>query len=154
MVRVLHCDDSAAFRALIRAELEDDADIEIVGEAPTVDAAVGVAGETRPDVVLLDLLDVERDAGGELQTVAPDVRVVVLSGHPREYGERRRGGAAAYVEKDAPITELREAVLRAAGGKDRAASPDGRTTRPRRVRAQARLRRHARAGGRCRRRRG
>src|SRR4051794_36460890 len=115
MVRVLHCDDSASFRALIRAELEDDADIEIVGEAPDVDVAVRVAGETRPDVVLLDLLDVDRDAVGELHAVAPDVRVVVLSGHPREYGEGRRGGAVAYVEKDAPITELRETVLRVAG---------------------------------------
>src|SRR3954470_8930232 len=115
MVRVLHCDDSAAFRALIRAELEDDADIEIVGEAADVDVAVRVAGETRPDIVLLDLLDVERDAVGELRTVAPEARVVVLSGHPREYGERRRGGAAAYVEKDAAIPELREAVLPARG---------------------------------------
>jgi DNA-binding NarL/FixJ family response regulator len=116
MVRVLHCDDSASFRALIRAELEDDADIEIVGEAPDVDVAVQVAGETRPDIVLLDLLDVDRDAVGELQEVAPEVRVVVLSGHPRAYGEGRRGGAAAYVEKDAPIAELRETVLRIAGG--------------------------------------
>ena len=103
MVRVLHCDDSASFRALIRAELEDDADIEIVGEAADVDVAVSVASATRPDVVLLDLLDVDRDAVGELERVAPDVRVVVLSGHPREYGEKRRGGAAAYVEKDAPL---------------------------------------------------
>jgi DNA-binding NarL/FixJ family response regulator len=102
MVRVLHCDDSAAFRALIRAELEDDAEIEIVGEAADVDVAVRVAGQTRPDIVL--------------RRVAPEVRVVVLSGHPREYGERRRGGAAAYVEKDAPIAELRETVLRVAGG--------------------------------------
>jgi DNA-binding NarL/FixJ family response regulator len=116
MVRVLHCDDSSAFRALIRAELEDDADIEIVGEAPDVDGAVRVAGETRPDIVLLDLLDVERDAVGELQRVVPDIRVVVLSGHPRAYGEGRRGGAVAYVEKDAPISELRETVLRIAGG--------------------------------------
>jgi chemotaxis response regulator CheB len=116
MVRVLHCDDSASFRALIRAELEDDADIEIVGEAPDVDVAVRVAGETRPDIVLLDLLDVDRDAVGELQEVAPEVRVVVLSGHPRAYGEGRRSGAAAYVEKDAPIAELRETVLRIAGG--------------------------------------
>jgi chemotaxis response regulator CheB len=116
MVRVLHCDDSASFRALIRAELEDDADIEIIGEAPDVDVAVRVAGETRPDIVLLDLLDVDRDAVGELQEVAPEVRVVVLSGHPRAYGEGRRGGAAAYVEKDAPIAELRETVLRIAGG--------------------------------------
>ncbi|HEV7495514.1 response regulator [Baekduia sp.] len=116
MVRVLHCDDSSAFRALIRAELEDDADIEIVGEAPDVDAALQVAGETRPDIVLLDLLDVDRDAVGELQQVVPDIRVVVLSGHPRAYGEGRRGGAVAYVEKDAPISELRETVLRIAGG--------------------------------------
>jgi DNA-binding NarL/FixJ family response regulator len=116
MVRVLHCDDSSAFRALIRAELEDDDDIEIVGEAPDVDGAVRVAGETRPDIVLLDLLDVERDVVGELQRVVPDIRVVVLSGHPRAYGEGRRGGAVAYVEKDAPISELRETVLRIAGG--------------------------------------
>jgi DNA-binding NarL/FixJ family response regulator len=116
MVRVLHCDDSSAFRALIRAELEDDDDIEIVGEAPDVDGAVRIAGETRPDIVLLDLLDVERDAVGELQRVVPDIRVVVLSGHPRAYGEGRRGGAVAYVEKDAPISELRETVLRIAGG--------------------------------------
>src|ERR1700712_2748037 len=116
MVRVLHCDDSASFRALIRAELEDDADIEIVGEAADVDVAVRVAGETRPDIVLLDLLDVDRDAVGELQRVVPDVRVVVLSGHPRAYRGGRRGGAVAYVEKDAPIAELRETVLRIAGG--------------------------------------
>jgi DNA-binding NarL/FixJ family response regulator len=116
MVRVLHCDDSASFRALIRAELEDDADIEIVGEAADVDRAVSVASATRPDIVLLDLLDVDRDAVGELKQVAPDVRVVVLSGHPREYGEKRRGGAVAYVEKDAPIDELRATVLRVAGG--------------------------------------
>jgi DNA-binding NarL/FixJ family response regulator len=116
MVRVLHVDDSAAFRALIRAELEDDADIEVVGDVPDVDRAVAMAGQTRPDVVLLDLLDVERDAVGELQAAAPEVQVVVLSGHPREYGEGRRAGAAAYVEKDAPIAELRATVLRVAGG--------------------------------------
>jgi chemotaxis response regulator CheB len=116
MVRVLHCDDSSAFRALIRAELEDDADIEVVGEADGIDRVLAVAAATRPDVVLLDLLDVDRDAVGELQGVLPGVRVVVLSGHPREYGERRRGNADAYVEKDAPIAELRETVLRLAGG--------------------------------------
>jgi DNA-binding NarL/FixJ family response regulator len=116
MVRVLHCDDSMAFRALIRAELEDDADIEVVAEAAGIDGALETAARTRPDVVLLDLLDVDRDAVTELERVAPGVRVVVLSGHPREYGERRRGNAAAYVEKDAPIAELRETVLRVAGG--------------------------------------
>src|SRR4051812_26144445 len=116
MVRVLHVDDSPSFRALIRAELEEDTAIEVVGEAGSVDDAVRVAADARPDVVLLDLLDVERDVVGELQRAAPEARVVVLSGHPREYGESRRGGAAAYVEKDAPFAELRATVLRVAGG--------------------------------------
>jgi DNA-binding NarL/FixJ family response regulator len=116
MVRVVHCDDSPAFRALIRAELEEDREIEIVGEAGTIDDVLRVAGEVQPDVILLDLLDVDRDAVGELAAVAPGARVVVLSGHPREYGERRRGDAAAYVEKDAPIAHLRETVLRVAAG--------------------------------------
>jgi DNA-binding NarL/FixJ family response regulator len=116
MVRILHCDDSAAFRALIRAELEGDDDLEVVAEAASIDAALRAAGAARPDVVLLDLLDTDRDAVRELEAAAPGVRVVVLSGHPREYGERRRGNAAAYVEKDAPIAQLRETVLRVAGG--------------------------------------
>jgi two-component system NarL family response regulator len=116
MVRVFHCDDSASFRALIRAELEDDGDIEMVGEAPDLTRAVAGVRDVQPDIVLLDLLDVDRDAVGELRAVAPNVRVVVLSGHPREYGERRRGGAVAYVEKDAPLDELRETLLRAACG--------------------------------------
>ncbi|HEU4976399.1 MAG TPA: response regulator [Baekduia sp.] len=116
MVRVLHCDDSAAYRALIRAELEGDDAIQLVAEAGDLDAAVQLAERTRPDVVLLDLLDVNRDAVGELRVAAPSVRVVVLSGHPREYGEPRRGDAAAYVEKDAPIAELRDTVLRVVSG--------------------------------------
>jgi hypothetical protein len=103
MVRVFHCDDSAAYRALIRAELEDDAEIEVVGGASSVSRALGELAAARADVVLLDLLDTSGD-------------VVVLSGHPREYGEPRRAGAYAYVEKSAPMSELRDTVLRAAGG--------------------------------------
>jgi DNA-binding NarL/FixJ family response regulator len=116
MVRVFHCDDSNAFRALLRAQLDDDAQIELVGEAPDLDAALRGVRATRPDVVLLDLLDVERDAAGELHAVSPATRVVVLSGHHRDYGEAHRGGAVEYVEKDAPLESLRAAVLRAAAG--------------------------------------
>jgi chemotaxis response regulator CheB len=115
MVRVFHCDDSGAYRALLRAQLQDDAGIDIVGDAPDIDGAVRGVRATQPDVVLLDLLDAARDAVGELLAVSPATKVVVLSGYPREYGEGRRGTAFAYVEKDAPLDELRAAVLRAAG---------------------------------------
>ena len=116
MVRVFHCDDSAAYRALIRAELEGDPEIEIVGGASSVRGALGPVSEVAPDVVLLDLLDTNDDAVGELLGAAPAAKVVVLSGHPREFGEGRRSGAVAYVEKAAPVSELRETVLRAAAG--------------------------------------
>jgi len=116
MVRVFHCDDSAAYRALIRAELEDDGEIEVVGGASSVSRALGELAAARADVVLLDLLDTSGDAVGALERAAPSVRVIVLSGHPREYGEPRRAGAFAYVEKSAPMSELRDIVLRAAGG--------------------------------------
>lgn len=116
MVRVFHCDDSLAFRELIRAELEDDPEIAVVGGAPDLDLALGEVSRARPDVVLLDLLDVERDAIGELRRVAPGVHVVLLTGHVREYAEARRADAEAYVGKDAPIDDLRDAVLRVTRG--------------------------------------
>lgn len=115
-VRVVLADDHPMFRYGLAAAIAASPEIEIVGEAADIDGVVSLASTTRPDVVLLDLLDADRDAVSELAQVAPGVRVVVLSGHPREYGESRRGGAAAYVEKDAPIAELRETVLRVAAG--------------------------------------
>ena len=114
MVRVFHCDDSRAFRALIRAELEDDADIEVIGDSGDFPGALVGVTACQPDVLLLDLLDVELDVVSEVAAVAPSTQVVVLSGHPREYGEPLRADAAAYVEKDAPLAFLRETVLRVA----------------------------------------
>jgi DNA-binding NarL/FixJ family response regulator len=114
MIRVFHCDDSASYRFLTRDLLEDDPDIEVVGEAENIDGAVTALGALRPDIVLLDLVDTDRDAVGELLAVAPEARVVVLSGYPRAYGERKHAGASGYVEKDASIEELRETVMRVA----------------------------------------
>jgi DNA-binding NarL/FixJ family response regulator len=116
MVRIFHCDDSSAFRALIRAELEGDAEIEVIGDAADFSGALEGVSRSQPDVLLLDLLDVELDVVAEVAAVAPSTRVVVLSGYPREYGESLRANAAAYVEKDAPVAQLRETVLRVAGG--------------------------------------
>jgi len=116
MVRVFHCDDSLAFRELIRAKFEDDSEITLVGGAADLDRTLGEVAHRRPDVVLLDLLDSDRDVIAELRGVAPGLHVVLLTGHVREYAEARRAQAEAYVAKDAPIDELREAVLRVTRG--------------------------------------
>lgn len=107
-VRVLHCDDSGAFRAMLRAAIGDVVDF--VGEAVDHDGAVAAARRTQPDVVLLDLLDNGEDPVARLRDAAPAARIVVLTGHEREYGRSVRPGADAYVEKGEPIDVLLAAI--------------------------------------------
>jgi CheY-like chemotaxis protein len=54
-LRVVICDDVAELRALVRAQLEADGDISVVGEAGSGIEAIGVIEEERPELVLLDL---------------------------------------------------------------------------------------------------
>jgi DNA-binding NarL/FixJ family response regulator len=105
-IRVLHCDDVADVRELVRFALEDDPRLEPVGGAGDADELLAQLHELRPDVVLLDLALPGRD-GLELIPVlldaAPGVRVVVFSGFAARPTEpvARELGAAAYVEKAA-----------------------------------------------------
>ena len=118
-IRVLVCDDVAAFRALMRYTLQEDPGIEVVGEAADGMAAIAAAERLQPDVVLLDLtmpiLD-GIDAIPALLERAPGTRVVALSG----WGAERMGdaareqGAVAYVEKTDDVQAIRAAVRAAA----------------------------------------
>jgi two-component system response regulator NreC len=82
VIRVLIVDDHAVVRAGLRRLLDAEPDIETVGEAPNADRAVFEALESRPDVVLMDLV-MPGKSGIEgmpavLQAV-PEARVLVLS---------------------------------------------------------------------------
>ena len=113
------CDDVAAFRALMRYVLQEDPQIEVVGEAGDGIAAVEAAGALQPDVVLLDvsmpLLD-GIDAIPAVLERAPGTRVVALSG----FGADRMAeaalaeGAVAYLEKSDDVQAVRDAVHAAA----------------------------------------
>ncbi len=61
-MRVVLVDDHRMFRTGVRAELARDLDI--VGEADTVDSAIEVVARERPDVVLLDVHLPGGDGGG------------------------------------------------------------------------------------------
>ncbi|SCX47187.1 two component transcriptional regulator, LuxR family [Klenkia marina] len=118
-VRVFLVDDHAMVRSGVRAELGDA--VEVVGEAADVAEAVAGVRATRPDVVLLD---VHLPGGGGravLETVRaelPDVRWLALSvsDAAEDVIAVIRAGARGYVTKTISGPDLRDAVVRVAGG--------------------------------------
>jgi DNA-binding NarL/FixJ family response regulator len=125
-IRVLLCDDSPAFRALLRYTLEEDPDLIVVGEAGDGEACLAAILERRPDVVLLDI-SMPRvqglDAIGAMRECAPGCRIVALSGFTA--GEMAATalsrGARAYVEKGTCVTAIRDAIRAAAAAPGRSA---------------------------------
>jgi DNA-binding NarL/FixJ family response regulator len=103
MIRVFHCDDSAAFTRLVAFWLAEHPDIEHVGEARTAEAALASLPAVRPDVILLDTLGRPGDPAllGSMRAAAPDARVIVYSGYVRLMREEALGEKAdAYLAKD------------------------------------------------------
>src|SRR5690606_27105931 len=107
------------FRTGVRTEIGDRVDI--VGEAGDVDEAVRVIGETRPDVVLLD---VHLPGGGGAQVAKqvlerdPDTKFLALSvsDAPEDVIGVIRAGARGYVTKTITGDEIVDAVARIAEG--------------------------------------
>jgi DNA-binding NarL/FixJ family response regulator len=118
-LRVFVVDDHALIRSGIRAELGTDVDV--VGEADEVEAAIEMIDERRPDVVLLD---VHMPGGGGravLEAVverAPEVRFLALSvsDAAEDVIDVIRAGARGYVTKNISGPELLEAIRRIADG--------------------------------------
>lgn len=113
-VRVLHCDDSDAFRLLVREMLHDEEGIDVAGEAADADGAVLAARALRPDIVLLDLRggDLGPELIGRLAAAVPAARIVVLSGWAGPIDETH---VTARLGKDVEFAEL-AATLRRVGG--------------------------------------
>ena len=84
-MRILLCDDSAELRALLRSAIEQGSDeVAIVGEVGDGDAALRLAAEHQPDVVVLDLEMPGPTPAGllrALRRLAPRTAIVTFSGH-------------------------------------------------------------------------
>lgn len=113
-VRIMLVDDHAIVRQGLRAVLEREQDLTVVGEASTADEALAVVGRCEPAVVLLDLkLSCGEDTEGlqlceELTRSHRDVGVLVLTTFLEDglVVEALRRGARGYVVKDVDTTEL------------------------------------------------
>ncbi|WP_416445802.1 response regulator [Leucobacter sp. HNU] len=122
MIRIVLADDHPVVRAGIRALLEGDPELEIVGEAATPDEAVALAAAERPDVVLMDLQfgqdQTGADATRRIRALAGAPAVLVLTNYDTD-GDilgAVEAGASGYLLKDAPPAELIAAVRAAAAG--------------------------------------
>jgi NarL family two-component system response regulator LiaR len=120
-IRVLVVDDHAVVREGLRAFLDLQDGIEVVGEAEDGAGGVAAAERLRPDVILMDLVMPQLDgvaAMRQLRERAPDARVIVLTSFVDD--ERLlpavRAGAAGYLLKNVEPQELARAVRAAHRG--------------------------------------
>ena len=114
-IRVLLADDQGLVRAGFRMILRAEPDIEVVGEAADGRQAVEQARALKPDVVLMDIRMPGVDgieATRRVTALDPPARVLVLTTFDLdEYVyESLRGGASAFLLKDAPEQQLVAAV--------------------------------------------
>ena len=121
-VRVLIADDHALVRSGLRALLEPQPDIEVVGEAEDGVVAVQICRKLDPDVVVMDLTMPGRGgvkATEDLRRECPQTKVVVLTMHDDEAYVRlaRLAGASGFVLKRSLATELIQTIRHAHAGK-------------------------------------
>ncbi|MCA5891930.1 response regulator transcription factor [Isoptericola sp. NEAU-Y5] len=123
MIRVLLVDDQPLLRSGFRALLELEDDIVVVAEAGDGAHGVRLAGELRPDVVLMDVRMPGVDGIDATRRIAADpelsgVHVVVLTNYGLEeyVYEALRAGAAGFLVKDVQPEDLVHAVHVAARG--------------------------------------
>ena len=121
MIKVVLADDQALLRAGLRALLEADDDLRVVGEAGDGAEAVDVTLATHPDVVLMDIRMPRLDgiaATRRLLAAGSRARVLVLTTFDAdEYVvEALRSGAAGFLLKDGPPDRLADAVRTVAAG--------------------------------------
>jgi DNA-binding NarL/FixJ family response regulator len=112
--RVFVCDDAPEHRALVRAVLDTEDEVEIVGEAADGEQCLDGVAATDPDVLVLDLNMPGLDGWQVLERLGRDhPRVLVLSS-AFDAGERVRAKGADFLRKGGPPTELVDAIRRLA----------------------------------------
>jgi NarL family two-component system response regulator LiaR len=121
-IKVLIVDDHKIVRQGVRAYLQTLADIQVVSEADSGEAAIAAAAEHLPDVVLMDLeMPGSQDgisATRQIRKLHPETQIIVVTSHHQdEYiFPAVRAGAISYLLKDVEPEELANAIRKAARG--------------------------------------
>ena len=122
LIKILLCDDHAVVRMGLKMLLNNNKDIEVIGEASEGDEAIGLAQELKPNVVIMDLsMPHGKDgltATAELKKLMPEVAILILTMHDdEEYLFRAiQVGASGCILKSAPQEELLGAIRSVSNG--------------------------------------
>jgi NarL family two-component system response regulator LiaR len=114
-IRILIVDDHAVVREGLRALIDSEPGMTLVGEAADGVQAVQQAASLQPDVVLMDLVMPRKDgieAIGEIQAENPNVRILVLTSFAEDdkVFPAIKAGALGYLLKDSSSDELLQAI--------------------------------------------
>ncbi|MDT8304446.1 MAG: response regulator transcription factor [Anaerolineae bacterium] len=121
MIRVVIADDHHLVRKGIRALLESEGDIEVVGEASTGQEAIDVVAKTKPHLVVMDISMPRMDgtqAAEQILNMGIPVEVVILSMHSDSLiaNQLLKQGVKGYLLKNSIAEELPLAIRSASRG--------------------------------------
>ncbi len=121
MIRALIAEDQAMVRGALATLLSLEDDIEVVAQVARGDQVLDAARASEPDIALLDIEmpgQTGLEAAQELRHALPTCRVLILTtfGRPGYLRKAMEDGAAGFMLKDAPASELATAIRRAMAG--------------------------------------
>lgn len=120
-ITVVLADDHNVIRTGLRAMLEADDGLRVIGEAADAPGAQKLVRDRRPDVLVLDLNMPGAEPANDIPVLreeVPATRIVVLTmqSDPRRARELLQAGASGYVLKQAAERQLTDAIKAAASG--------------------------------------
>ena len=120
-IKVVLVDDHSMIRIGLKAYLDTLPDIQVVGEASSGEEAVQVVQDTRPDVVLMDLIMTGMDgveATRQVKHIHPTAQIIILTSYHEDSHifPAIKAGALSYVLKDIDPHDLAMAIRSARSG--------------------------------------
>ncbi len=120
-IRILIADDHPLMREALRAAIEDEPDMLVVGEANNGNSAVKLFDKLHPDVTVMDLM--MPGCGGvqamtQIRQAEPDAHLLALSssGEQTLLAAALDAGALGYLVKDSTRPEILQAIRQVSGG--------------------------------------